>query len=85
MTEKENFLRVVKNMYDTIKPLTYLDDFSKIDKLKELNRWTTEFLNQTENIEKMLESYIMLGLINSNDKNELIESIKEINGEYLKN
>lgn len=85
MTEKENFLRIVKNMYDTIKPLTYLDDFSKIDKLKELNRWSTEFLNQTKNIEKMLESYIILGLISPNDKNELIDSIKEINGEYLKN
>ncbi|WBV54167.1 hypothetical protein [Chryseobacterium gambrini] len=84
MTEKENFLRIVKNIYDNISPINYLDDFTKLEKLNELSRWIKDFKKQTDNVETMLNTFISLGILNESDRAELIEKIKEINEQYLK-
>lgn len=84
MTEKENFLRIVKNIYDSIRPLHYLDNYTIIEKLNELHRWVNDFKKQTDNVETMLNTYINLGILNENDRTDLISKIKEINSEYLK-
>jgi hypothetical protein len=83
MTEKQNFLRIVKAMYENINPTNFSENLSKVEKLKELNRFLTEFETQTSNIEKMLNTYIQLELLSIEDKDEMIESIKQINGKYL--
>jgi hypothetical protein len=83
MTEKQNFLKIAKGMYKTISPVNYSDKNTKIDKLKELNRFLNEFEAQTNNIEKMLNTYILLGLIQEEERTEIIEDIKKINGEFL--
>lgn len=83
MTEKQNFLRIVKAMYENIKPTNFSENLSKVEKLKELNRFLTEFETQTNNIEKMLNTYIQLELLSIEDKDEMIESIKQINMKYL--
>ncbi len=83
MSEKQNFLRIVKAMYGSITPTNYLENLTKIEKLKELNRFLNEFDTQTKNIEKMLNTYIQLGILSIQDKEEMIEAIKEINGEYF--
>lgn len=83
MTEKQNFLRIVKAMYENINPTNFSENLSKVEKLKELNRFLTEFETQTNNIEKMLNTYIQLELLSIEDKDEMIESIKQINGKYL--
>ncbi|WP_263603446.1 hypothetical protein [Chryseobacterium sp. PET-29] len=83
MTDNENFLRIVKEMYRNLKPVDYTNKTTDIEKLEELKRWTSEFLNQTKNVEKMLESYIVLGLIKPQDKDEVISQIRDITTDHL--
>ncbi|UPT70424.1 MAG: hypothetical protein M0D53_15255 [Flavobacterium sp. JAD_PAG50586_2] len=83
MTEKQNFLRIVKAMYENIMPANYSGELTKIEKLKELQRFLNEFEIQTNNIERMLNTYIQLGILPLEEKEEIIESIKKINGDYL--
>jgi hypothetical protein len=73
----------VKALYENIEPANLSDNLTKIEKLHELNRFLNEFGAQTKNVEKMLKTYIQLGLLSAEDKTEMIESIKQINGKYL--
>jgi len=78
MTEKENFLRIAKEMLDNvIKPKT-LPNFSKNDNLKEIERHQNDFFDQIKNIAKMLDNYILLGLLKQSEKADIENSVREL-------
>lgn len=84
MSEKENFIRIVKEIYNNIKPVDYSNKTTEIEKTKEFQRWNNDFIKQTQQIEKMLNDHIfILGLIPETDKIEIENIIKEISTEYL--
>lgn len=83
MTEEEKFLRTARNIYDSITPIDS-SKVTKIDKLKEIDRWQNDFFNKTNAIEKMLNDHIMFGLIPKSDEVKMRQAIIEINNSYLK-
>ncbi|MFH7004211.1 hypothetical protein [Flavobacterium bizetiae] len=83
MTEEEDFIRVVTNVFSGIKVVDFLNDKSVEKKEEEAEERLNEFDKQTINVIQILDNRIMLGLIHKDERKRLVNEVLRIKNEYL--
>lgn len=83
MTEEEDFIRVVTNVFNGIKVVDFLNDKSVEKKVEEAEERLNEFNKQTINVIQILDDRIMFGLLHKDERKRLFNEVERIKNEYL--
>jgi len=86
MTEKEQFLKDVEAIWNSIKPVSYNANLmTKLDGLEDINRFVQDVSQKEKQITAMLKGFVITRNISQDEQSEITESIKELFNVYLAN